>query len=70
MRQGVQFVSSPCRGDGLLSREGEDESIGGTLGGAPGLLRCMTNIARLEACDGLGVDLSGVGEEFYDAVTG
>lgn len=70
MRQGVQFVSSPCRGDGLLSREGEDESVGGALGGAPGLLRCIANIARVKARDGLGMDLSGVGEEFYDAVTG
>ena len=55
-------------GGRLLTGPGQDEGVGGALGGALGLLRRIANIAVLKALDGLRMDVPGVGEEFVNAV--
>ena len=48
MAEVVEVIRSGRRGRWLLDGSGQDEGIGGALGGAPGLLRRITDIAVLE----------------------
>ena len=68
VRQSVQLVGGPCSGDRLLTGTSENESIRGTLGGAPGLLSRIPNVAGFEAFHGLVVNLSRIGKELDNAV--
>ena len=64
----VEVICGGRRGGRLLAGPGQDEGVGGALGGSPGLLRRIANITVLKALDGLRMDVAGVGEEFVNAV--
>ena len=59
----VEVIGGGRRGRWLLADSGQDEGIGGALGGAPGLLRRITDIAVLKPLYGLRTDVAGVGRK-------
>ncbi|MCY4558285.1 MAG: hypothetical protein OXF79_18305 [Chloroflexi bacterium] len=67
--QVVQEIGGGCGRGWFLTGMGENQRVGGALGGAPGFLGCVPKIAGFKALDGLRLDLSGVGEKLGNAVS-
>jgi hypothetical protein len=52
----------------LLSGAGQRQCVGGALGSAPSLLRSVTDVTALKTFHSLGLNLTGVCEEFVNPV--
>ncbi len=51
----------------FFSGSGQDQGVGGSLGGAPGPLGGVADVAGFKAFDGLGLHRAGVGEYLVNA---